>query len=333
MTHLPFPEPVASAAPALRTVAVLLAPPVGRGLWELAHTSSPAALPFAHGLRVVDFQMANLARAGLDEVIVLQAPGADAELAVYLRQVWRSRFQRLSVATGDPALGQGGLDPRLLRRGLALLARARADRLMVLSADHICEPDLAGLLAHHTQSGALITMERHGAEGPAEAPGPGLRAGGQSGVTVFDGPWLLARLLAGPVDQGALWAEAAGAGRLHLWRDSRARPYWRRLDCLDTFRVTWLDFISGDRLPCHLPLCRDRDTGAEEPHPNLRESVVMAGASVAAGARVSRTIVAPGAHVPDGMVIGEDARLDARLFHRTLSGTVLVTAPMLVGLA
>ena len=61
----------------------------------------------------------------------------------------------------------------------------------------------------------------------------------------------------------------------------------------------------------------------------VTDSVLMLRATVAAGARLNRVIVAPDAHIPGGMVIGEDAADDRRWFRRTGGGTVLVTAEML----
>ena len=58
-----------------------------------------------------------------------------------------------------------------------------------------------------------------------------------------------------------------------------------------------------------------------------------AGARVAPGARLSRAIVAPGAIVPAGLVVGEDAQDDARWFRVTPGGTTLLTAPMLAARA
>jgi glucose-1-phosphate adenylyltransferase len=39
-----------------------------------------------------------------------------------------------------------------------------------------------------------------------------------------------------------------------------------------------------------------------------------------------------GVVIPDGMVIGEDAALDAQRFHRTVNGVTLVTACMVAAL-
>jgi glucose-1-phosphate adenylyltransferase len=58
-------------------------------------------------------------------------------------------------------------------------------------------------------------------------------------------------------------------------------------------------------------------------------SVVLPGAQVGRGARITRAVLDRDVTVPDGMVIGEDAAADAERFHRTASGITLVTREML----
>jgi glucose-1-phosphate adenylyltransferase len=58
-------------------------------------------------------------------------------------------------------------------------------------------------------------------------------------------------------------------------------------------------------------------------------SVLLPGVEVGRHARVHRCVIDRDCHIPDGMVIGEDAELDAARFHRTASGITLVTRDML----
>jgi glucose-1-phosphate adenylyltransferase len=62
-------------------------------------------------------------------------------------------------------------------------------------------------------------------------------------------------------------------------------------------------------------------------------SVLLPDVQVGRGARLSRVVVDRGCVIPDGMVIGEDAALDAQRFHRSPKGITLVTASMLAKLA
>jgi len=61
----------------------------------------------------------------------------------------------------------------------------------------------------------------------------------------------------------------------------------------------------------------------------VRQSVVLPYADVGRHARLTKAVIDRGARVPPGMVVGEDAEVDARRFHRTESGVTLITQPML----
>ncbi len=58
-------------------------------------------------------------------------------------------------------------------------------------------------------------------------------------------------------------------------------------------------------------------------------SVLLPEVQIGRGARLTRTVIDRGCHIPDGMVIGEDAELDAKRFHRSENGITLVTMEML----
>ena len=338
-------HPSHALAPPRRTLALLVAPERRAAFQDLTETGCSAALPFAWGLRVIDFQLANLMRAGIDEVIVLQPGPGQSVLRNHIRQVWRPVFRRiacLGIHASAPAGDAGGL-----HRFLALVAGVSPDELLLLSADQVCETDLSELLAVHRAGRNLVTLGAHAEEGQSAAKDPlqhwiAAMNGGESagiGVVVLDWHWLrrwLARLPEVPSDlpRQAIMAATREAG-LQVHRTADAGLYWRRVDGLDAFRVTWLDFVCGPRLPCSLPVPPDH-VGMQvldsSPRSNVRDSVIMPGASVGERAFVSRAIIAPGAHVPDGMVIGQDGEVDARLFRRAPGGTTLVTAQMLAAL-
>ncbi len=64
-------------------------------------------------------------------------------------------------------------------------------------------------------------------------------------------------------------------------------------------------------------------------HASVSWSVVLPGVQVGRGARITRAVIDRDCHIPDGMVIGEDAAADAERFYRTESGITLVTREML----
>jgi glucose-1-phosphate adenylyltransferase len=61
-------------------------------------------------------------------------------------------------------------------------------------------------------------------------------------------------------------------------------------------------------------------------------SVLLPEVQIGRGARLTKVVVDRGCSIPDGMVIGEDAALDAQRFHRSENGVTLVTAQMLAKL-
>jgi glucose-1-phosphate adenylyltransferase len=62
-------------------------------------------------------------------------------------------------------------------------------------------------------------------------------------------------------------------------------------------------------------------------------SVLLPEVEVGRHARLNRVVVDRGCHIPDDMVIGENAEEDARWFYRTASGITLVTREMLTARA
>ena len=67
-------------------------------------------------------------------------------------------------------------------------------------------------------------------------------------------------------------------------------------------------------------------------HAKVNWSVLLPSVEVGRGARLTRVVLDRGVVIPDGLVIGEDATLDAQRFHRTANGVTLVTACMIAAL-
>lgn len=64
----------------------------------------------------------------------------------------------------------------------------------------------------------------------------------------------------------------------------------------------------------------------------ISQAVILPQCEIGRGCRLSRVVIDRGCRIPDGMVIGEDGELDARRFHRTPNGVVLITQEMLARL-
>lgn len=155
---------------------------------------------------------------------------------------------------------------------------------------------------------------------------------------------------------------AAGGAAVHRLENPvpGSEAYWRDVGTLDAYREAHLDLVRSRRevlradrswpvLPAALggvaALASETLTGELEPRDaahsfiashsvignaaHLRGSVLMQGSVVGAGSRLRNCIVASGALIDPGTVIGEDPAEDARWFRRTPAGTILVTPAML----
>lgn len=176
------------------------------------------------------------------------------------------------------------------------------------------------------------------------------------GIYVIDWAWLR-DVLADPsvLDFGEdVIPLAVHGGAAAVWRWD---GYWRDVGTLDGLRESWLDFEAGPP-PCRRPLVpgmQVRVQAATLPRDGFNASVnlgglrlmsplighrdpdrwtaldrtiLMPGARVSPGVRLTNVIVAPNTVIPQGLHIGEDPQEDARWF-RVSGETVLVNSAML----
>jgi glucose-1-phosphate adenylyltransferase len=61
----------------------------------------------------------------------------------------------------------------------------------------------------------------------------------------------------------------------------------------------------------------------------LEEAVVLPRCEIGRGARLRRVVVDRGVQIPEGLVVGDDAALDADRFRRTANGICLITQAMI----
>lgn len=191
---------------------------------------------------------------------------------------------------------------------------------------------------------------------PARITGDPGRALASLGIYVASWPWLKAVLRdEAMLDFGSdVIPSAVRNGEAAFWQWS---GYWRDVGTLDSLRESWLDFEAAPT-PCRRPfvpgmgltgmnggLVRDRfharvnlgglrilspllgsgDTGRWAA---LDRSILMPGAQIGPGVRLTNVIVAPGTVIADGTRIGEDPEEDRRWF-RVSGDTTLVTSAML----
>jgi glucose-1-phosphate adenylyltransferase len=68
-------------------------------------------------------------------------------------------------------------------------------------------------------------------------------------------------------------------------------------------------------------------------HSSLEEAVVLPRCNIGQSARLRKVVIDRGVNIPKGLVVGEDAALDASRFRRTSNGVCLITQAMIDGLA
>ncbi|RDE10046.1 ADP-glucose pyrophosphorylase [Pelagibacterium lacus] len=331
---------------------VLLAGGRGTRLHELTEAEAKPAIHFAGSHRIVDFAMANIVRSGLQRLLVA-TQFAPHTLAAHIPLHWGSHFSPGSLLVRDGRDAYRGTADAV-RRNWPVLVESGAEEILVLAADHVYAMDYAQLIQAHRaaraevtvavdvvpqaearefgvmqadRSGRIVSFREKPADPPAIIGEPGFSMASM-GVYVFSRCWLDAAL----ADDDALdfghhlipRAVADGVAMAYRLPASpeTGRAYWRDVGTLDALRLTQLDF--AEALPVPLPDAADAHSWRFG-----RDSVLMPGASVSRFVRLARAIVSPGAHLPPGLVVGEDPVEDRRWFRRTEGGTVLVTPAML----
>jgi glucose-1-phosphate adenylyltransferase len=62
---------------------------------------------------------------------------------------------------------------------------------------------------------------------------------------------------------------------------------------------------------------------------NIEEAVILPYVDIGRKARLKKVVIDRGVKIPEGLVVGDDAELDAKRFRRTSSGVCLITQPMI----
>ncbi len=350
-----------------RTCAVLLAGGRGAGLLDLTEREAKPALFLGGRRRLVDYALLEVARAAVPRVLVLTG----WRPATLERHLLEARGAGPAVEVRDGGAEGTGAALRRARPVIDAGPEGRPDEVVAISGARAGAFDLPALLVAHRAARARATLLALPADAPLPGRGPRLalapdgrvlgmgEAEGDwtwGGAVVLDWPWARDRLKpgGGPDLARDLLPLALAEGALCAMPQPGA--VWRDPATPDAFRRAALEIQAGvpfplppERGPAEAPLGAPdlvvEAGGLTLTVPRfgarrggrwtlLEDSVVMPGARVAPGARLIRALVGPGAIVPSGLVVGEDAGEDARWF-RLCAGpaaeapTVLVTAPML----
>jgi len=150
--------------------AVLLAGGEGRRMGALSRGRSKPLVPFGGWCRLIDFSLANAARSGLGQVLLLPRY-EERQLMDDLRRTWWREGFRVHFGPYDDCYREGV--PARLPQSDASAERGTADALirkaryvfdhsvrdvLVLHADHVYRYDYTDMVNQHRRSGAALTI-------------------------------------------------------------------------------------------------------------------------------------------------------------------------------
>ncbi|MBF0255523.1 MAG: glucose-1-phosphate adenylyltransferase [Gammaproteobacteria bacterium] len=145
------------------TLSVILAGGHGSRLKPLTLDRAKPAVPFGGKYRIIDFTLANCLHSGLRRVLVLTQYKSHS-LQKHLRDGWSLLNPELGeyitavppqMRTGD-SWYQGTADA--VYQNLYMIKRSGAERVLILSGDHIYRMDYASLLQQHKEQQADMSI-------------------------------------------------------------------------------------------------------------------------------------------------------------------------------
>ena len=145
------------------TLTVILAGGHGSRLQPLTLERTKPAVPFGGKYRIIDFTLANCLHSGLRRVLVLTQYKSHS-LQKHLRDGWSLFNPELGeyITAVPPQMRTGESwyagTADAVYQNLYMLRRSGAERVLILSGDHIYRMDYAAMLAFHDQQLASLTV-------------------------------------------------------------------------------------------------------------------------------------------------------------------------------
>ena len=165
-----------------RNLGVILAGGAGTRLFPLTQTRTKPAVPFAGGLRLIDFVLNNFVNSDLLKIYVLTQFKSQS-LNIHLRQAWY-----LSGLTGnfiDAIPAQMRMGKRwyegtadAIYQNIRLLEIHEPDNVCIFGSDHIYKIDVRQVIRFHEKMAAALTV--------CGIPVPASEAAGRFGVIEVD---------------------------------------------------------------------------------------------------------------------------------------------------
>lgn len=145
------------------TLAVILAGGHGSRLKPLTAERTKPAVPFGGKYRIIDFTLVNCLHSGLRRILVLTQYKSHS-LQKHLRDGWSLFNPELGeyITAVPPQMRTGSNwysgTADAVFQNLYMLKRSGAQRVMILSGDHIYRMDYAAMLAYHEQHESRVTV-------------------------------------------------------------------------------------------------------------------------------------------------------------------------------
>jgi glucose-1-phosphate adenylyltransferase len=139
-----------------RVLAMVLAGGRGTRMDILCHERPKPALPFAGGLRVIDFSLSNCVHSQIRRIAVL-IDYQRSSMANYLRQ-WHLTNGPEDLSVLEPKAGSYLGTADAVYQNLNYLQRYNPEAVLVLAGDHVYKMDYRPMLAFHRQVNADVTI-------------------------------------------------------------------------------------------------------------------------------------------------------------------------------
>ena len=146
-----------------RTLGVLLAGGVGSRLFPLTEDRAKPGVPFGGKYRIIDFTLSNCYHSGLRQILVLTQYKSQS-LQTHLRDGWSIYNPGIGeyITAVPPQMRTGETwyvgTADAVYQNLYLLERSDADRVIILSGDHIYRMDYAAMIDFHCENFADATI-------------------------------------------------------------------------------------------------------------------------------------------------------------------------------
>lgn len=146
-----------------RTLGVLLAGGVGSRLHPLTEDRAKPGVPFGGKYRIIDFTLSNCYHSGLRQILVLTQYKSQS-LQTHLRDGWSIYNPGIGeyITAVPPQMRTGDTwyvgTADAVYQNLYMLERSNADRVIILSGDHIYRMDYAAMIKFHCDNFADATI-------------------------------------------------------------------------------------------------------------------------------------------------------------------------------